>query len=190
MNGCSALILHSSFLHPFILHSSIPSLTSSPALCWASRSCSLRLRIKERVHRVHGAAALVIFRLFLNFAFFYTNKLELGNCLSHLKGTHTQMMDFLWADYWKYECILFPHCLQLLGKPYNTKWIIFLYVITWPNLFPSWSTYNMSTGLERRSLWLVYSQGNCVFIAIIKVAFPPHFPNGCRWPVVLLPRTY
>lgn len=29
----------------------------------------------------------------------------------------------------------------------------------------------------------MYSQGHCVFIAIIKAAFPPHFPNGCHGPV-------
>lgn len=31
----------------------------------------------------------------------------------------------------------------------------------------------------------MYRQGHCVFIAIIKPAFPPHFPNGCRGPVFL-----
>lgn len=31
----------------------------------------------------------------------------------------------------------------------------------------------------------MYSQGHCVFIAIIKAAFPPHFANGCHGPVFI-----
>lgn len=73
------LLIPPSFTPPYV---SPPSLHHRllPWLCWALHSRSLPFRIKKNPDRVHRAATLVIFRLFLNLAHFLYKWCTVGEC--------------------------------------------------------------------------------------------------------------